>query len=140
MVSVSNPNKPSKNRLAARAAKGKKVQQKSSAEGKLSRVEKAATKRGARPGLLPTSGPGAKLSSKKARKLERKMAHAMKRKMEADGEVEMKGRFLNTPVLSLGRVCLALLLTGFFSPTCRCHGEEDYQVQGRRADDRGDGG
>ncbi|TLS25447.1 hypothetical protein PpBr36_07814 [Pyricularia pennisetigena] len=90
MVSVSNPNKPSKNRLAARAAKGKKAQQKSSAEGKLSRVEKAATKRGARPGLLPTSGPGAKLSSKKARKLERKMAHAMKRKMEAEGEVEMK--------------------------------------------------
>lgn len=90
MVSVSNPNKPSKNRLAARAAKGKKVQQKSSADGQLSRVQKAATKRGARAGLLPTSGPGSKLSSKKARKVERKLAHAIKRKMEAEGEVEMK--------------------------------------------------
>ncbi|KAL8367017.1 hypothetical protein RB595_007910 [Gaeumannomyces hyphopodioides] len=90
MPSVKNPNKPSKNRLAARAAKVRKTAQRKSAEGKLSRVERAATRRGARPGLLPTSGAGAPISAKKQRKLDRKLNHALKRKMEAEGEVEMK--------------------------------------------------
>lgn len=95
MPSVKNPNRPSKNKIAARAAKVRKTAQKKSAEGKLSRVEKAATRRGARPGLLPTSGTGAPISAKKQRKLDRKLNHALKRKMEAEGEVEMKGRLLS---------------------------------------------
>ncbi|KAK3936638.1 hypothetical protein QBC46DRAFT_295859 [Diplogelasinospora grovesii] len=90
MPSVKNPNKPSKNRLAARAAKSKKVRAQQSAAGKQSRIEKADARRGARPGLLPTSGPNAPLSSKKQRKREKQLAHALKRKMEAEGEVVMK--------------------------------------------------
>ncbi|KAI1138469.1 hypothetical protein F5Y05DRAFT_413090 [Hypoxylon sp. FL0543] len=92
MPSVKNPNGPSKNRLAARAAKARKASQKRSAAGrnKTNRVAKADEKRGARPGILPTSGPNAALSSKKRRKLERKLGYAVKRQMEAEGEVEMK--------------------------------------------------
>ncbi|KAM4064361.1 hypothetical protein HRG_006181 [Hirsutella rhossiliensis] len=89
MPSVKNPNGPSKNRLAARAAKVKKLRQKQCAFGK-NKISKADITRGARPGLLPTSGPRAKLSAKKARKLDKKMNYAMKRKMEAEGEAEMK--------------------------------------------------
>ncbi|PHH60997.1 hypothetical protein CDD81_963 [Ophiocordyceps australis] len=54
------------------------------------KVKKAAFRRGARPGLLPTSGPGSSISGKKARKLQRKIGYALKRSMEARGEVEMK--------------------------------------------------
>ncbi|KAI1390601.1 uncharacterized protein F4822DRAFT_426449 [Hypoxylon trugodes] len=93
MPSVKNPNGPSKNRLAARAAKARKQNQKRNAGAALerkSRVAKADAKRGARAGILPTSGPNAALSAKKRRKLERKMGHAVKRQMEAEGEVEMK--------------------------------------------------
>ncbi|KAI1764624.1 hypothetical protein GGR53DRAFT_466182 [Hypoxylon sp. FL1150] len=90
MPSVKNPNGPSKNRLAAQAAKARKATQKRNSGGKKSRVEKADTTRGARGGLLPTSGPNAALSAKKRRKLERKMGYAVKRQMEAEGEVEMK--------------------------------------------------
>lgn len=90
MPSVKNPNKPSRNRLAARAATTRKAQQKRSAAGK-SKINKADTKRGARPGILPTSGPRAAISNKKLRKLERKMGHAIQRKMDAGDEVEMKG-------------------------------------------------
>ncbi|KAF5006999.1 hypothetical protein FDECE_6647 [Fusarium decemcellulare] len=89
MPSVKNPNGPSKNRLAARASKARKERRKRS-EAPKDKVAKADTTRGARAGLLPTSGPRAKLSAKKARKLEKKMGYAMKRKMEADGEAEMK--------------------------------------------------
>ncbi|EGS17536.1 uncharacterized protein CTHT_0068670 [Thermochaetoides thermophila DSM 1495] len=53
-------------------------------------IIKADTCRGARPGLLPTSGPNKPISKKKLRKLERKMGYALKRKMEREGEVEMK--------------------------------------------------
>jgi len=101
MPSVKNPNKPSQNRLAARAAKSRKVQQKRSAAGQ-SRIEKSDTKRGARPGILPSSGPRAVLSSKKRRKLERKMGYALKRKEEATGEVTMIGE-LPTARLELRR-------------------------------------
>ncbi|KAI1086609.1 hypothetical protein F5B19DRAFT_498177 [Rostrohypoxylon terebratum] len=95
MPSVKNPNGPSKNRLAARAAKARKANQKRAAGGggastKENRVAKADRKRGARTGLLPTSGPNKALSAKRRRKLEKKMGYAMKRKMEAEGEVEMK--------------------------------------------------
>ncbi|KND91950.1 hypothetical protein TOPH_03478 [Tolypocladium ophioglossoides CBS 100239] len=89
MPSVKNPNGPSKNRLAARATKAKAQRQKRSEEAK-NKISKADSTRGARPGLLPTSGPRAKLSAKKARKLEKKMGHAMRRRMEAEGEAEMK--------------------------------------------------
>lgn len=91
MPSVKNPNGPSKNRLAARRAAVKKDRQKKSAAGK-STITKAQTKRGARPGILPTSGPGRALSAKKQKKLQRQIGYALKRKTDADGEVEMKGR------------------------------------------------
>lgn len=93
MPSVSNPNGPSKNRMAARASSARK-QRRQKAEHAKNKISKADTTRGARPGLLPNSGPRAKISAKKARKLERKMGYAMKRRMEAEGEVEMKGRLL----------------------------------------------
>lgn len=89
MPSVGNPNGPCKNRLAARASKARKDRRKKSQAPK-DKIAKADTTRGARKGLLPTSGPRAKMSAKKARKVEKAMAHAMKRKMEADGEAEMK--------------------------------------------------
>jgi len=92
MPSVKNPNVPSRNRLAARACKVRKQRQKKSAEGK-SGISKHDAQRGARPGLLPNSGPRAAVSSKKQRKLDRKLGYALKRKMEADGEVIMKGMF-----------------------------------------------
>lgn len=95
MPSVKNPNRPSRNRLAARAAKVRKQQRQKHEAAKTTKggVEKSDVKRGARPGLLPTSGPRAPISSKKQRKLERKMGYALKRKMEAEGEVVMKGIF-----------------------------------------------
>ncbi|CAK7271145.1 hypothetical protein SEPCBS119000_004451 [Sporothrix epigloea] len=87
MPSVKNPNKPSRNRMAARAATKRKQQQKRSADGRHStdRVAKADTKRGARPGLMPTSGPRAPLSAKKQKKVLQRMTLALKRKMEANG-------------------------------------------------------
>jgi len=104
MPSVKNPNAPSKNRLAARAAKQRKSRQQASKMGQLARqggaVAKADARRGARPGLLPTSGPRAAISKKKQRKLEKAMAHALRRKAEKEGAgsgggtsvVEMTGR------------------------------------------------
>ncbi|KAH6626724.1 hypothetical protein B0J18DRAFT_464711 [Chaetomium sp. MPI-SDFR-AT-0129] len=93
MPSVKNPNAPSKNRLAARAAKQRKTARQASKQGRLEKrgglVTKADARRGARPGLLPTSGPRAAISKKKARKLERALGHAMKRKMEQEGVVGM---------------------------------------------------
>lgn len=103
MPSVKNPNKASKNRLAARANKTRKLRQQQSEAGKAG-VVKAADKRcGARTGLMPTSGPRKPVSSKKQRKLERKMGYALKRKMEADGEVVMKGTFALCSFCSSGR-------------------------------------
>ncbi|KAM0199467.1 hypothetical protein ACHAPA_005001 [Fusarium lateritium] len=89
MPSVGNPNGPSRNRLAARASSARKERRKRS-EAPKDKVAKADTTRGARKGLLPTSGPRAKLSAKKQRKVDKAMAHALKRKMEAEGEAEMK--------------------------------------------------
>lgn len=93
MPSVKNPNRPSKNRLAARAAKARQANQKRADPANRSKITKADKTRGARPGLLPTSGPRAAVSAKKARKLEKKMKYALKRQMEAEGEAEMKGTF-----------------------------------------------
>ncbi|KAJ9130699.1 hypothetical protein NKR19_g9788 [Coniochaeta hoffmannii] len=91
MPSVKNPNKPSKNRLAARANKIKKRSQKESAAGRVpAGIVKSDLKRGARPGLMPTSGPRKPVSAKRQRKLDKKLGYALKRKMEAEGEVEMK--------------------------------------------------
>lgn len=90
MPSVSNPNKPSKNRLAARASKAKK-QQRQRVGAAQTRISKQDAARGARPGIMPSSGPSKKLSAKKARKLEKKMGYALKRRNEAEGVVEMKG-------------------------------------------------
>lgn len=92
MVSRKNPNVASKNRLAARANKVKKRAQKESAAGRLHPgVVKSDLKRGARPGLMPTSGPRKPVSAKRQRKLDKKLGYAMKRKTETEGEVEMKG-------------------------------------------------
>ncbi|KAI0413051.1 hypothetical protein F5X98DRAFT_300952 [Xylaria grammica] len=93
MPSVKNPNGPSKNRLAARTATARKHSAKQLArktQVEQHKISKADARRGARAGLLPTSGPNAAVSGKKMRKLERKMGYALKRKMEAEGEVEMK--------------------------------------------------
>ncbi|KAI6778602.1 uncharacterized protein J7T54_003381 [Emericellopsis cladophorae] len=89
MPSMKNPNGPSKNRLAARAASAKKRSQQASHEGR-TRITKNDAAHGAREGLRPNSGPGKKLSSKKQRKLEKKMGYAMKRKEQKEGVVEMK--------------------------------------------------
>lgn len=101
MPSVKNPNAPSRNRLAARASKVRKQRQKKSAAGKTG-ISKNDAARGARPGLLPNSGPRAAVSSKKQRKLDRKLGYALKRKMEAEGEVIMKGEFFLIVVSSDG--------------------------------------
>jgi hypothetical protein len=92
MPSGGNLNGPCKNRMAARSSKAKK-QRRQKAEHARNKITKADTTRGARPGLLPNSGPNAKISAKKAKKLEKKMGYAIKRKMEAEGIVEMKGKF-----------------------------------------------
>lgn len=92
MPSVKNPNTVGQNRQAAITAKARKLTAKRLATEGKSRIQKQDMRRGARPGLLPTSGPNAALSSKKRRKLEKQMAHALRRKMEAEGEVEMKGK------------------------------------------------
>ncbi|KAK3326155.1 hypothetical protein B0H66DRAFT_550183 [Apodospora peruviana] len=89
MVSRKNPNGPSKNRLAARAGGIKKQAQRKSRAGQ-TKISQADAARGARPGLLPNSGPGAALSKKKQKKLEQQMRLALQRKMAAEGEVEMK--------------------------------------------------
>ncbi|KAI1824113.1 hypothetical protein F4861DRAFT_507372 [Xylaria intraflava] len=92
MPSIKNPNGPSQNRLAARAATARKHSAKDLARKQRTehKITKADARRGARAGLLPTSGPNAAVSNKKQRKLQRKMGYALKRKMEAAGEVEMK--------------------------------------------------
>lgn len=92
MPSVKNPNGPSKNRFAARASHAKKQRQKLSEAGK-DKLAHRETRRGARPGLMPTSGPNKPISKKKAKKLEKKMGYALRRKMELEGEVVMKGGF-----------------------------------------------
>ncbi|KAL2108902.1 hypothetical protein VUR80DRAFT_3219 [Thermomyces stellatus] len=89
MVNVSNPNTKSRLSQRTRAASIKKIQKKRASQPK-DRAARADAKRGARPGLLPTSGPRAALSKKKAKKLEKRMAHALRRKMAEEGEVEMK--------------------------------------------------
>lgn len=90
MVNVSNPNTKSLKTQKTRAANIKKVQKRKGGKPR-DKEGRADTTRGARPGLLPTSGPRAALSGKKARKMEKKLAYAMRRRMEAEGEVEMKG-------------------------------------------------
>jgi len=99
MPSVKNPNHPSKNRLAARANKTRKNAQKASEAGQYKKLQISIKdkQRGAKPGLLPTSGPRAAVSKKKAKKLEQRARLNLRRKIElglADGiigEVEMKG-------------------------------------------------
>lgn len=90
MPSVKNPNGPSKNRLAARASRARKERTKKSLAGK-HKIDKADTRRGAKPGLLPTSGPNRRISAKKAKKLEKKLGYAVQRSMAADGEAVSKG-------------------------------------------------
>ncbi|KAI3394911.1 hypothetical protein diail_2082 [Diaporthe ilicicola] len=93
-ASVKNPNTTSQNRQRAHRAKARKQTLKAVASARLpDRVARADARRGARTGLLPTSGPNRALSSKKARKLEKQMAHAIRRKREEEeekAEVEMK--------------------------------------------------
>ncbi|RKU44081.1 hypothetical protein DL546_007156 [Coniochaeta pulveracea] len=91
MPSVKNPNKPSKNRLAAMANASKKKAQQQSAAGRVpAGIVKADLKRGARSGLMPTSGPRKPVSAKRQRKLDKKLGYALKRKQEADGDAAMK--------------------------------------------------
>ncbi|KAK4446851.1 hypothetical protein QBC34DRAFT_427898 [Podospora aff. communis PSN243] len=92
MPSVKNPNKPSKNRLAARAAKARKTARAASAAGQ-SKVSIQDKQRGAKPGLLPTSGPRAAVSKKKAKKLEQRARLNLRRRLElglVEGEMEVE--------------------------------------------------
>ncbi|KAI1635715.1 hypothetical protein F4809DRAFT_612632 [Biscogniauxia mediterranea] len=92
MPSVKNPNGPSANKLAARAAKARQRAQKQAiaAQSTKTRVERADTTRGAREGLLPTSGPNRAISAKRRRKMLRKLGYAKQRQAEAEGEVVMR--------------------------------------------------
>ncbi len=97
MPSVKNPNHPSKNRLAARRAASRKQQQRKSLAGQ-TKISKSDAAHGARPGLLPTSGPQAPLSAKKQKKLEQRVRLVKRRMAELEreangekGEVGMKG-------------------------------------------------
>lgn len=92
MVNVANPNFKCNSAVKTRRANIKKIQRKKAALPK-DKALRADTTRGARPGLMPTSGPRAPLSGKRARKEEKKLAYAIRRRMEAEGEVEMKGEF-----------------------------------------------
>lgn len=123
MPSRKNPNGPSKNRLAARAAAAKKVRRKKSEFGK-NKICLADVARGARPGLLPNSGPRAKVSAKKARKLEKKMGYALQRKMEAEGEKEMRGWHSLIPLVPKCR------LTGFSVDAPDMEAELENQLNG----------
>lgn len=99
MPSVKNPNTVGRNRTIAQRAKARKTTRQALQMSKLpDRIAQADTRRGARKGLLPTSGPNARLSKKKERKVEKQIAHALRRKaeLEAKKEVEMKGEFENT--------------------------------------------
>ncbi|KAK1675092.1 hypothetical protein BDP55DRAFT_632720 [Colletotrichum godetiae] len=89
MPSVKNPNGPSKNRLANRAL-GAKIARRKKSEANRHQIARTDTMRGARPGLMPTSGPNAPMSKKKAKKMEKKIANALRRQMEANGEVIMQ--------------------------------------------------
>lgn len=94
MPSVKNPNTVGRNRQSARVAKARKITAQGLKTSRLpTRMAKADAKRGARAGLMPTSGPNAPLSKKKQRKVEKQMAHAIRRKAEEEArqEVEMKG-------------------------------------------------
>lgn len=97
MPSVKNPNTVGHNRQRARIAKARKITAKGLQMRRLpTREAKADTRRGARTGLLPTSGPNAPLSKKKQRKVEKLMAHAIRRKAEEEArrEEEMKGMYV----------------------------------------------
>ncbi|KAI0595309.1 hypothetical protein F4775DRAFT_569796 [Biscogniauxia sp. FL1348] len=92
MPSVKNPNGPSANKLVARAAKARQRSRKQAiaALSTKTRVQKADTTRGAREGLLPTSGPNRALSAKRRRKMARKLGYAQQRIAQAEGEVVMR--------------------------------------------------
>ena len=138
MPSVKNPNGPSKNRLAARAAKARKQAQKRQAAAavKKDRVAKADTKRGARPGLLPTSGPNAAVSAKKRRKLERKLGHALKRKAEEEGKLEAEMKGTSFPLFSassplfhdiIWQWSITMLIEVFYSVIDAPEGEDEVK-------------
>lgn len=98
MPSVKNPNTVGRNRSIAQRAKARKSTRKTLKLAKLAtRVAQADTRRGARTGLLPTSGPNAALSKKKQHKVEKQLAHALRRKAEMEAaleqELDMKGMF-----------------------------------------------
>lgn len=101
MPSVKNPNGMSKIRASARSLKAKKAQRQISEQNK-NKISRKDVARGARPGLLPNSGPRAKVSGKKARKLEKKKGYALKRKMDAEGIVEMTGKLTWLSIMLLG--------------------------------------
>ncbi|KAJ4302032.1 hypothetical protein N0V88_002165 [Collariella sp. IMI 366227] len=68
----------------------KKASRQAASAGKLVKrggaVAKSDARHGARPGLMPTSGPRKPVSAKRQRKLEKKMGYALKRKMERRGD------------------------------------------------------
>ena len=57
---------------------------------KIHKITRDDQNRGARPGLLPNSGPKKALGKKAQRKLEKKMGYAIRRKMEKEGLSKME--------------------------------------------------
>lgn len=83
--SAKNPNGPSKLQSVANARKAKSQQARVEAlANNKNRIAKQDTRRGARPGILPTSGPNTALSRKKARKIERALGHAQRRQQQQE--------------------------------------------------------
>lgn len=96
MPSVKNPNAPSGNRLAARAAAARKTRRKRSQLAR-NKIPPRDVARGARPGILPTSGPRARLSAKKARKLDKKLGYALQRRAAAEQHAQGAGTGADAP-------------------------------------------
>lgn len=113
MVNVSNPNTKALWKQRAVRANSRKAAKKRAGQPR-DAAARADTTRGARPGLLPTSGPRAALSKKKAKKLEKRMAYALRRKMEEEGEVEMKGMFSALVFFTLPFFSVFLCCGGFW--------------------------
>lgn len=85
--SAKNPNGPSRLKLVSNARKAKSQQARVEALAKNNnRIAKQDSRRGARPGILPSSGPNTAISRKKAKKIERALGHAQRRQLEQEAQ------------------------------------------------------
>ncbi|KAH6695018.1 hypothetical protein F5X68DRAFT_227016 [Plectosphaerella plurivora] len=85
--SAKNPNGPSRLQSVANARKARSQQARVEAlASNKNRIAKQDARRGARPGILPTSGPNTALSRKKAKKIERALGHAQRRQQQQEAQ------------------------------------------------------